>query len=155
MTLLSGSCERTENLGGIAKIIFPKWPEAIWAEWRFHVPQVIAGQSDMGPAKRGDVFDDIVWDGHTVFPQISDGGFQIFCVPQDDGGDQKVETGCFVDLVLITAIAHFAELVEEDPACESVSCFSSGQTCAGSFSQFQALHPFQGKQGPLQPPQFT
>ncbi len=72
VTLLSGSRERTKNLCGIAKIIFPKWPEAIWAEWRFHVPQVVAGQSDMGPAKRRDVFDDVIWDGDAVFPQIND-----------------------------------------------------------------------------------
>ena len=40
-------------------------------------------------------------------------------VPQDDGGDQEVETGCFVDLMLVTANAHFTELVEEDAACEN------------------------------------
>ena len=60
VTLLSGSRERTENLCGIAKIILPQWPEAIRAERRVHVPQVIPGQSDMGPAKRRDVFDDFV-----------------------------------------------------------------------------------------------
>ena len=42
VSLLSGSREQTENLCGIAKFIFPKWPEAIWAEWRVHVPQVVA-----------------------------------------------------------------------------------------------------------------
>ena len=41
----------------------------------------------MGPAKRRDMFDDIIRDGHAVFPQISDLGFQILGVPQDDGGD--------------------------------------------------------------------
>ena len=115
--------------------IFSKWPEAIWAERRVHVPLVVACQSDMGPAERRDVPGDIVWDGHAAFPQIIHRGFQIFRIPQDDGCDQKVETGCFVDLMLITAIAHFSELVEEDPACEGVSGFSSGQTCACSFSQ--------------------
>lgn len=48
--LLSGSCERTGNLCGFIDFIFSKWPEAIWAERRVHVPQVVAGQSDMGPA---------------------------------------------------------------------------------------------------------
>jgi hypothetical protein len=57
--------------------------------------------------------------------------------------------------MLLTAIAHFAELVEEDPACEGGSGFSSGQTCAGSFPQFQAAHPFQGKEGSLESPQFA
>ncbi len=56
--LLSGSCERMENLCGIAKTIFPQWPEAIWVEWGVHVPQIIPGQTDMGPAKRRDVFGD-------------------------------------------------------------------------------------------------
>ena len=50
-----------------------------------------------------------------------------------------------MDLMLIAAVAYFTELVEEDPTCESVSCLSSGQTCAGSLAQFQASHPFQGK----------
>lgn len=38
---MSGSCERTGNSCGIAKIILPKWPKAIWAEWWVHVPQVV------------------------------------------------------------------------------------------------------------------
>ena len=46
--------------------------------------------------------------------------------PQDDGGNQEVEARRFVDLMLIAAIAHFTELVEEDPAREGVSGFSSG-----------------------------
>ena len=70
VTLLSGSHERTGNLCSIAKIIFPKWPEAIRAEWRVHVPQVVPGQSDMGPAKRRDVFGDIIWDGDAVVSQL-------------------------------------------------------------------------------------
>lgn len=57
--------------------------------------------------------------------------------------------------MLVAAIAHFTELVEEDPASKSVSSFPSGQTCAGSFPQFQAAHPFQCKEGPLQSPQFA
>ena len=72
VALLSGSCERMENLCGIAKTIFPQWPEAIWVEWGVHVPQIIPGQTDMGPAKRRDVFGDFGWDGDTVIPQISD-----------------------------------------------------------------------------------
>ena len=72
VTLLSGSRERNMNSCGIAKIIFPKWPEAIWAEWRVHVPEVVPCQSDMGPAKWRDVFDDVIRDGDAVFPQISD-----------------------------------------------------------------------------------
>ena len=39
---LSGSCERMENLCGIAKTIFPQWPEAIWVEWGVHVPQIMS-----------------------------------------------------------------------------------------------------------------
>lgn len=72
VTLLSGSREQTGNLCGVAKIVFPKWPEAIWTERWVHVPQVVPGQSDMCPAERRDVFDDFVWDGGAVFPQISD-----------------------------------------------------------------------------------
>ena len=49
VALLSGSCERMENLCGIAKTIFPQWREAIWVEWGVHVPQIIPGQTDMGP----------------------------------------------------------------------------------------------------------
>ncbi len=101
------------------------------------------------------MFDDFIWDGHTVFPQISDGGFQILGIPQDDCGNQEVEARRLVDLMLVAAIAHFTELVEEDPACKGVSSLASGQACAGSFPQFQAAHPFQGKEGPLQSPQFA
>ena len=66
--------------------------------------------------------------------------------------------GCVAWLATGTASADlpdFTELVEEDPAREGVSGFASGQTCAGSFPQFQAAHPFQGKEGPFQSSQFA
>jgi len=110
--------------------ILSKWPEAICAKRRVHVPLVIACQFDMSPAKRCDVFGDFAWDDYSVFPQIIHRGLQIFRISQDDSCDQKVEAGCFMDLMLITAVAHFSELVEKYSSREGVSGFSSGQAFA-------------------------
>ena len=152
MALLSGSIEQTSNLCGVPEFMFF---EEIWAERCVRVPLVVACQSDICPDKRRNVPFDFVWDVHAVLPKILHRGFQIFCFPQDDGSDQRVEAGSFVDLVLVTAIAHFPKLVEEDPTCESVSGFSSDQVGACSFSQFQVASPFQNKEGSRQETQFT
>ena len=50
--------------------------------------------------------------------------FEIASVPQDDGGDEQVEAGGAIGLVLEPTIAQFAELVEEERAGERVAGFA-------------------------------
>lgn len=52
---------------------------------------------------------------------ISQRHFEIAGVPQDDGGDEQVEAGGAIGLVLEPPITQFAELVEEERACERVA----------------------------------
>jgi hypothetical protein len=49
------------------------------------------------------------------------GGLEIARVPQDDGGDDQVEAGRAVLLVLVGAVADFAEAVDEHGACQAVA----------------------------------
>jgi len=53
----------------------------------------------------GDIFD---------LAQGGDGAFQIPRVPQNDCGDEKVQTGGSVLLVLVGAIANLSEPVKKD-----------------------------------------
>jgi hypothetical protein len=53
--------------------------------------------------------------------QRGDGTFEISRVPQDDRGDEQVEAGGAVLLVLVGAIADLAQPVDEDRASQTVT----------------------------------
>ena len=60
----------------------------------------------MLPAQWRDVARDLVGSAH-----VSQRHFEIAGVPQDDGGDEQVEAGCAIGLVLEPPITQLAELV--------------------------------------------
>jgi hypothetical protein len=72
------------------------------------------------PAQRREVGKKVV--GHTLsLAQGVDRVVQIAGVPQGDGGDEEVQTGGAVLLVLVGAVADFAEPMNEDGACQAVA----------------------------------
>ena len=59
-----------------------------------------------------------------MLAQRGDGAFEINGVPEDDGGDDQVETARPIALVLEAAVAQVALPVEEDGAGERVPGFA-------------------------------
>ena len=74
----------------------------------------------MLPAERGQVGEQVV--GNLLdLAQGGNGALEISRVPQDDGGDEEVEAGSAVLLVLVGAVADFAEPMNEDRARQAVA----------------------------------
>jgi hypothetical protein len=63
--------------------------------------------------------------------QIGDGARQIPRIPQDDCGNEQVEAGSKVLLVLIGAVADLAEPMDEDRARQAVAGFALVQLLPG------------------------
>ena len=81
------------------------------AKWRQMDQQVIG--NILGPAQSGD------------------GAFEIPCVPKDDRGDEKIQAGSAMLLVLVGAITNFSKPVNEDRAGQAVACFAFIEFPAG------------------------
>ena len=74
----------------------------------------------MLPAERREVGEQRV--GNLFHPaQGLDGALQVSRVPEDDGGDEQVQAGSAVLLVLVGPVADLAEPVDEDRACQAVA----------------------------------
>ncbi len=66
----------------------------------------------MLPSERGEVGQQVI--GHLLdLAQGGDGAFEVAGVPQDDRGDEQVEAGGAVLLVLVGAVTDLAEPVQE------------------------------------------
>jgi hypothetical protein len=59
------------------------------------------------PAERRKVGEQMVGDV-LALPQSGDGALQVARIPQDDGGDEQIEAGGAVLLVLVGAVADFS-----------------------------------------------
>ena len=83
--------------------------------------------------------------------QGSDRLVQITRVPEGDGRDEKVEAGSAVLLVLICAVADFAEPMNKDGARQAVARFTLVQLAARAAAQLWIFDPIEREQGTLQP----
>ena len=84
----------------------------------------------MLPTERRQVGEQMV--GHIPGPSKGrHGALEESRVPQDNGGDEQVETGRTVLLVLVGAIADFPEPMDEDCAGQTVARFALVQLLAG------------------------
>ena len=93
--------------------------------------------------------------GHILGPSKGrHGALEVSRVPQDNGGDEQVETGRTVLLVFVGAIADFPEPMDEDCAGQTVARFAFVQLLAGFAAQFGFADPVEREQRALQPPQF-
>ncbi len=94
----------------------PKRPKLVWPENRRHIPLVIARQVDV-LAAQGRLMGKV--SGRRMVPLLSkviDSPLQIGRVPQNDGGDEQIQTVRVMVLILIRAVVDFAEPVEEHGA---------------------------------------
>ena len=69
----------------------------------------------MLPSERRDVSEKLVGNDFVARTQFGDSAAEIDRVPEDDGGDGKVEAGGAVALVFESPIADFAEAMEDIP----------------------------------------
>ena len=80
-------------------------------------PDVIAGQIDVFPPERGQVTQQAIRN----VPNLTQGGggvHQISRVPENHRGDEQVEAGHEVLLVVIDTITNFSEPRDEDRECQ-------------------------------------
>ena len=78
-----------------------------------------------------------------------DGAGEVAGVPEDDGGDDQVEAGGAVLLVLEGPVADFTQPVNEDRPGKAVSGFAFVEFLAGLTAKFRVLQPVEGEQRPL------
>ena len=57
----------------------------------------------------------------SISTQGADGAFEIPCVPEDNRGDDKVQSRGAMLLVLVGPVANFAEAIDEDRAGQAVA----------------------------------
>jgi hypothetical protein len=84
--------------------------------------------------------------------QGSDCAVQIASVPQGNGRDEKVEAGSAVLLVLVGAVADFAEPMNKDGARHAVAVarFALVELAASVAAQLRVFNPIEREQGPLE-----
>lgn len=106
----------------------------------------------MLPAQRGDMGEQGIGDVDAALAQVAGGAVEINGVPQDDGRDDEVKTGCPVPLVLKDAVAQFAEPIEEDGAGECVAGLAFVEVGIGAAMQICVIEPVEHEQGAFDPP---
>ncbi len=68
-----------------------------------------------------------------------DGAGEVTGVPEDDGGDDQVETGSAVLLVLECPVTDFSKPVNEDRPRQAVFGFAFVEFLAGLTTKFRSL----------------
>ena len=93
-------------------------------------PDVVAGEVDVLPAERGQVEEELI--GNLLdFTEGGDSTFKIAGVPQDDRGDEEVQTGRPMLLVLVCAVPDFTKPVDEDRPSQAVARLTFVEFAAG------------------------
>ncbi len=94
--------------------------------------------------------------GHVLsFAHGFDGAGEVAGVPEDDGGDDQIEAGGAVLLVLECPVTDFTETVDKDRSRQAVAGFAFVEFLAGLAPKFEILQPIEGEQCPLQPAEFS
>ena len=104
----------------------------------------------MLPSERRDVSEKLVGNDFAARTQFGDSAAEIDGVPEDDGGDGKVEAGGAVALVFESPIADFAEAMEEHGAREGVARFALVEAGVGASAQGGIADPVECEQSALQ-----
>jgi hypothetical protein len=87
------------------------------------LPDVVAGQVDVLPAERREVGEQLVGDVLQL-TKSGDSTLQVARAPQDDGGDEQIEAGGAVLLVLVRAVADLTKPVNKNRARQAVAGFA-------------------------------
>ena len=92
----------------------------IWTEGNRCFPVVIAGKINVLPAEWRQTGQIILCWMLPLIAKVIDSALQVGGIPQNDGRDEQVQTTGAVALVLIGAVADFAQPVEEYGAAECI-----------------------------------
>src|SRR3954447_8000619 len=87
--------------------------------------------------------------------QGGDGASEIPRIPEDNRGDQQVEAGGAMLLVLVGAVADYAQPMDEDRPREAVAGVALVEFLAGRAPHRGVLNPVQREQCALQPSQLA
>ena len=109
----------------------------------------------MFPAQRRQVLQQRLIDGMAVAAQGMRCALQVDRVPQHDSRRHQVEATGPVTLLLETAVADFAQPVEEHGTGERVAGFALVQPGMDAAAQLDALQPVQDEQCALDASQLT
>ena len=90
-----------------------------------------------------------------LLSQVVHGALQVDGVPQDDGGDQQIETTCSIALILIGTIADFPESVEEHGPSQSVMLLALVEPDMAATAQLGVMQPVEREERALELPKFT
>jgi hypothetical protein len=97
--------ERGENSGGQEGRRAPERSQLAGGRLGTFAPDVVAGEADVLPAERRNVFPDIPAERLSSGPEAVEGGSEIAGVLQDDGRNRQVEAGGAERLILEAPIA--------------------------------------------------
>ncbi len=118
-------------------------------------PDVITSQIDVLPAKRQQILQQSVIDGFAGLAQRLCCTVEIGGVPQNDGGCHQIEAAGAITLPPETAVADFAQPVEEYSPGQRVRRLTLVQPIMDSATQRNILQPVQNKNRARDPPQFA
>ena len=118
-------------------------------------PDVIAGQVDVLPAQRREVWQQRPRRRPARVPQRLHRALQIDRVPEHDGGDHQVQAAGAVALVLEAPVAQLAQPVEEHRPCQRVLGLALVQPDLHAAAQLDALQPVEREQRALDAPQLA
>lgn len=88
-----------------------QWPKSM-LEW-FGRPDIVAIEADVFPAERVYVAEQRVGQSFALGAELGDGVVEIDGIPEDDGGDCEVQTGCPVPLIFEGAVANLPVTMEK------------------------------------------
>ena len=74
------------------------------------------------------------------------GALEVSGVPKDDRGDEQVEAGCAMLLVLVGAVADFAEAMDEHRAGQAIAGFAFVEFLSGCAAQLGVVDPVEREQ---------
>src|SRR5208282_6656318 len=84
-----------------------------------------------------------------VLADRGDGALQVDRVPEHDGGDHEVQPTGAMALVLVRAVAQFAQPVEEHRPCQGVSRLALIESNVDAAPQFDAADVLEQEQRPF------
>jgi len=104
----------------------------------------------MLPSERRDVSEKLVGNDFAARTQFGDSAAEIDGVPEDDGGDGKVEAGGAVALVFESPVTDFAEAMKEHGSRERIARLTLVEPGVGSPAQPGIADPVECEQSALQ-----
>ena len=125
------------------------------SEVRDLLPEVVARQVDVLPAKRRKVLQQALIDVISAVSQNADCAVKIYRVPQSDGRSHEVQAAGSVALLLDAAVTQLAKTAEKHGSGQGVTCLTLIQTNVHLAAQRGVLQPSEHKERALNAPKLA